>query len=74
MSALVPALIGAAIVLLGNLVMVAFFSGKHSQRIAGVEDDVRDLKGVDREQWAEINDQGERISYLEARTNGKNVH
>lgn len=74
MSDLTPTLIGAAIVLCGNLVMVAFFSGKHSQRIEALEKDVDDLDAVDKEQWGQINDNSQRISWLEAKTNGQRPH
>jgi hypothetical protein len=50
-----PALTASALSLVGNFVIIAFFFGGLAQRVKNVEEDCKDSKGTQREQWQSIN-------------------
>lgn len=58
-----------------NVAIVSRFLGKFEgsvmERLEGHDADVKELKNSRSEQWEKINGHGERITWLEAKANGK---
>jgi hypothetical protein len=62
---------------LGTFVQVivgVYFYGRLSQKVESHAGEIDKLHDTDREQWKSITDHGQRLSYVEAKVNGKAAH
>lgn len=70
-----PSLISAVVVILVNATLLIRADGKREGRILTLfdsfEKSLTDMKDTDEKQWDVINAHGERLSYVEAKINGK---